>query len=217
MSRARAILIWVSLALVLVVPVAAAATSPLLAWRDPVYIVAGFAGVMGMAFLLIQPLSAGGYLPRLAAQRDRRRLHRAVGAALVVAVVIHVACLWVTSPPDVIDALLFTSPTPFSAWGVVAMWAIFAAALLAAFRRRLRLRWQLWRLGHTALAAVTVMGSVVHAMLIEGTMETVSKAVLCALVLLATVITLAGLRVWAVRTTPRHDKTLRKPSAGPRP
>ena len=29
-------------------------------------------------------------------------------------------------------ALLFVSPTPFSAWGVIAMWAVFTAALLAA-------------------------------------------------------------------------------------
>ena len=33
---------------------------------------------------------------------------------MAVAVVIHVAGLWITSPPDMIDALLFTSPTPFS-------------------------------------------------------------------------------------------------------
>ena len=37
------------------------------------------------------------------------------------------------------------------------------------------------------LAIVIVVGSVVHAILIEGTMETVSKAALCALVLAATV------------------------------
>ena len=38
-----------------------------------------------------------------------------------------------------------------------------------------------------SLAVVIVAGSVVHAMLIEGTMETVSKAALCALVLAATI------------------------------
>ena len=70
-------------------------------------------------------------------------------AVLVVAVVIHVAALWITSPPDVVDALLFASPTPFSAWGVIAMWAVFAAALLAALRRRLRLRPRTWRIAFT--------------------------------------------------------------------
>ncbi len=85
-----------------------------------------------------------------------------------------------------IDALLFVAPTPFSAWGVIAMWAVFAVALLAANRQRWRLRPRNWRLAHSLLAMVIVAGTAVHAILIEGTMETISKAVLCALVLAAT-------------------------------
>ena len=197
MASARAILIWAALAVALLAPVAIAATSPLLAWRQPVYIAAGFAGVIAMGLLLLQPLLAGGYLPGLPVRRSRR-LHGWIGAALVTAVAVHVLGLWLTSPPDVVDALLFRSPTPFSAWGVLAMWAVFAAALLAALRRRLRLRPKVWRLGHAILAAVTVAGSVVHAMLIEGTMGTVSKAVLCALVLAAAVRVLADLRSAAI-------------------
>jgi predicted ferric reductase len=111
-----------------------------------------------------------------------------------------VAGLWVTSPPDMVDALLFVSPTPFSAWGVIAMWALFAAALLALLRRRLHLRFRTWRLGHTTLTSVTVLGSVVHAMLIEGTMEIMTKTALCVLVLSASTKTLADLRVWVIRT-----------------
>jgi len=191
-------LVWPVLVIAVGVPIAAAAASPLLAWRDPVYIAAGFAGVVAMALLVFQPLLAAGRLPGLFAQRGRL-LHRWVGAALVLAVVIHVGALWVTSPPDVIDALLFASPTLFSAWGVIAMWAVFASALLAGLRRRLRLRPRWWRLAHTILAAVIVVGSVVHAMLIEGTMETVSKTALCALVLAATVMAIADLRVWTKR------------------
>ncbi len=197
MSRARKLLIWAVLAIAVVVPIAAAAMSPQLAWRGPVYIAAGFAGVIAMVLLLLQPLLAGGLLPGLAGA-DGRRLHRYVGGSLVAAIVIHVAGLWITSAPDVIDALLFNSPTPFSAWGVIAMWALFAAALLALLRQRLRLRPRIWRLAHTALAGVVVVGSVVHALLIEGTMETVSKVALCALVLMATVKVLADLKVWAV-------------------
>jgi hypothetical protein len=152
-----------------------------------------------MALLLFQPLLAAGRLPGLSAQRGRL-VHRWVGAALVMAVVIHVGALWVTSPPDVIDALLFASPTPFSAWGVIAMWAVFASALLAGLRRRLRLRPRRWRLAHTSLAAGIVVGRVVHAMLIEGTMETVSKTALCAAVVAATVMVIARLRVWEMRS-----------------
>ena len=139
MRLARTILIWAVLASAIAVPIAAAALSPLLAWRDSIYIAAGFAGVIALGLLLVQPLLIGGYLPGLPAHRGRR-VHRWIGAMLVVAVVIHVGGLWITSPPDVIDALLFVSPTPFSAWGVIAMWAIVAIALLVSFRRRLRLR-----------------------------------------------------------------------------
>src|SRR4029079_207502 len=173
MRVARLTLIWALLAAAIFVPIAAAAASPLLEWRGPVYIVAGFAGIFALGLVLVQPLLIGGYLPGLSAYRGRRA-HHWIGGALVLAVVIHVGGLWITSPPDMMDALLFASPTPFSPFGVIAMWAIFAVALLATFRRRLRPR--TWRIAHMLLAIVIVTGSVVHAILIEGTMETVSKA-----------------------------------------
>ena len=189
---ARFILIWAAIAVAIAVPIAAAAVSPQLEWRHPVYIAAGFAGIIALGLLLVQPLAVGGYLPGLSAHGSRR-VHRWIGGILVAAVVIHVGGLWITSPPDVIDALLFASPTPFSVWGVTAMWATFAAALLAALRRRLRLRPQTWRNGHTFLAGIIVVGTMVHALLIEGTMETVSKVALCALVLAATIKVVADL------------------------
>ncbi|GFE63475.1 ferric reductase-like transmembrane domain-containing protein [Litoreibacter roseus] len=193
-DRVRFALIWTALVGVLAVPIAAAATSPLLAWRDPIYILAGFAGIVGMALLLVQPLLIGGLLPGLSGPPGRR-VHRWIGGILVAAVLIHVGALWITSPPDVVDALLLVSPTPFSVWGVIAMWAVFAAALLAALRKRLRLRPRRWRLGHAALAVVTVLGTVAHALLIDGTMETLSKVMLCVLVLAATGKIVAGLKV----------------------
>lgn len=195
-------LIWSIFAVVIATPISAAAMSPLLAWRQPVYIAAGFAGVIAMTLLFVQPLLAGGYLPGLPARRGRR-VHRWTGGALIAAVVVHVAGLWITSPPDMVDALLFSSPTPFSAWGVIAMWAVFGAALLAGFRGRFRQRLRTWRRGHTALISITVIGSVAHAMLIEGTMETVSKSVLCAFTFVVTAKTVADLRAWAIRS--RHN------------
>ena len=189
------VLIWVALVAAIGVPLAVATASPLLAWRGAIYILAGFAGMIALGLMLFQPLLMGGYLPGLSA-RIGRRVHHWVGAALVMAVVIHVGGLWITSPPDMIDALTFVSPTPFSPFGVIAMWAIFAVALLATFRWRLGLRPRTWRIAHMLLAIVIVAASVVHGMLIEGTMETVSKAALCALVLAATVKVMVGLRVW---------------------
>ena len=204
MKLAQAALIWAALAAAICVPIGAAAASPLLEWRGPIYILGGFAGIIALGILLVQPLLIGGYLPGPSAYR-RRRAHLWIGGVLVVAVVVHVAGLWITSPPDMIDALLLTSPTPFSAFGVIAMWAIFAVALLVALRRRLKLRPRTWRIAHTLLAVIIVVGSVVHGLLIEGAMETVSKAALCALVLAATIKVIADLRVWRKRATARGE------------
>ncbi|MEO0937283.1 MAG: ferric reductase-like transmembrane domain-containing protein [Pseudomonadota bacterium] len=184
MTRA---LIWGAVIAALFTPVALAAASPLLQYRSPVYIAAGLTGIGAMCLLLMQPLLALNVLPGLTAGQSRR-LHRASGLALVTLIIAHVAGLWITSPPDVIDALTFTSPTPFSHWGVIAMWAAFAAAALAAARRRLGPR--LWRRAHLALAATIAAGTVAHALLIEGTMEPASKLALTALLSAATAITI---------------------------
>lgn len=210
---AKVTLIWAALAAAIGVPIAIAAASPLLAWRDPLYIMAGFAGIIALGLLLVQPVLIGGYLPGrylpgLSAYRSRRT-HRWIGGLLVVAVLIHVGGLWISSPPDMIDALLFRSPTPFSPFGVIAMWAIFTAALLAALRQRFRLR--TWRIAHTFVAVVIVVVSAIHAILIEGAMETVSKAALCALVLAATVRVVTHLwvkRKQATSPSPGGETTL---------
>ncbi|MEM7379051.1 MAG: ferric reductase-like transmembrane domain-containing protein [Pseudomonadota bacterium] len=196
MLRLRELGPWVALALATGVPLYAAATSPLLQWRDTVYQVAGFAGALALALLLVQPLLAGRLLPGLRAPLSVRA-HRWVGTALVLAVLVHVGGLWITSPPDVIDALSLNSPTPFSLWGVMAMWAVFATAVLALSRRRWRLRPRTWLLCHGSLTVVIVAGTVAHAVLIEGTMATGSKVALCVLVVAAsaTVLMRAARRV----------------------
>ncbi|MEM9344500.1 MAG: ferric reductase-like transmembrane domain-containing protein [Pseudomonadota bacterium] len=192
----RSVAIWAGLGIATLVPIAIAATSPLLQWREPVYIIAGFAGVIALANLLLQPLLAMGVLPGLSAQQTRRT-HRILGALLVAAIVVHVGGLWITSPPDVIDALTFTSPTPFSAWGVIAMWAAFSAAALALIRKRLKIRPTLWRIGHTILVSIIAIGTIIHAILIDGTMGITSKLALCALVALALGLAIRTLRPWA--------------------
>ena len=195
MNRARNILLWFVPLTIIIVALLASAFSPQLAWRRPVYIASGFAGVIGMALLLIQPMIAGQFFPGISAGRGRQ-IHRVAGGLLVFAVIGHVIGLWITSPPDMIDALLLRSPTPFSIWGVVAMWAIFGAALLAIIKARLSLRHRTWRVVHFAFAAVAGVCSVVHAMQIEGSMETVSKTALCVLVLWAIAKIGYDLRIW---------------------
>ena len=72
MADARAAWIWAVVAIAVVMPMAIAAASPLLAWRDPVYIAAGFAGILAMVLLLFQPLLAAGYLTGLPARQIGR-------------------------------------------------------------------------------------------------------------------------------------------------
>ncbi len=197
MPPVRGFLIWGAVALAIFIPLALAATSPFIAWRHWIYTTSGFAGIAALGLMLLQPLLAGGYLPGLP-PRPGRRVHRWIGLALVAMVVIHVGGLWITSAPDVIDALLFVSPTPFSVWGVLAMWAVFAAAFLALLREKLKLGARFWRLGHTALVIIIVVGTILHALLIEGTMEPVSKAALCLLVAAATLKVVLDLRAWVL-------------------
>lgn len=193
--KSRAALTWAALTAALVLPLVAAALSPLLAWRSPIYILASFAGILALGLMLVQPLLALGLLPGVPGRLSRRG-HLWLGAGLGGTVAVHVGALWLTSPPDVVDALLLRSPTPFSLWGVLAMWALFAVALGAALRRRLRPK--TWRRLHMGLVLVIVPGSVVHVLLIDGTMGTVTKGLLCVLVLAAAAHALAVRRAWAL-------------------
>ena len=197
-TRARAALAWGALALFVAVPVIVAAASPLHAYRSAPYVAASLAGVLALGLLLVQPLLAAGWLP--GPRRARlRRWHRLAGTALVVAVVVHVGGLLIASPPDAIDALLLRSPTPFSVWGVTAMWAVAATAALVALRRRVRLRPATWAAVHNALALVVVLGTVIHAVQIEGTMGTASKWALCAAAGAAAVAAVARARLGGLR------------------
>lgn len=191
MPRVLITLVWAAFVALIVLAGCLAARSELLAWREPVYIAAGFAGVAALSLMLCQPLLAAGLVP-IGSTLRARRIHRYVGITLVLAVVLHVAGLWISSPPDVIDALLFVSATPFSIWGVLAMWSVFIAAGLLTVRRRFAPRH--WRLVHKALALITVGGTAAHALMIEGTMEHWSKTALCVLLLLTTVWVFVSLR-----------------------
>jgi len=179
----KTVAIWAVVIATCVLPVWVAAGSPLLQYRQPVYILAGFAGVLGLVCLLVQPLLIVQALPNLHGPRARQ-LHRVVGLVTLLAVIIHVAGLWITSPPDVVDALLLRSATPFSIYGVLAMWAVFLTAFVAVLRKRLRLSPRVWRVFHGAMACLIIVTTTVHAWMIDGAMGILSKAgMLCAVCL----------------------------------
>lgn len=178
----RPVLVWAGLLAALVVPLGLTLASPYLAYRDAVHVLGGVFGVVALGLLLPQALLIAGVLP-LSGQ-GARRLHRWTGAAVAATVGLHIAALWITSPQDMADAVLFRAPTLFSVWGVLASWALIATAVIALARHRLRVRW--WRIVHGALSALLVAGSIAHAMPIIGMMEPVSKAALCLMVGTAT-------------------------------
>jgi predicted ferric reductase len=192
--RFATFLIWLAQIAAVAVPVLMATASPYLAYRNFAYIVGGFAGIIALALLVFQPLLAAGYLPGPGVARERR-WHRWIGATIVLCVALHLAGLFVTSPPDTLDALLLVAPTPFSVYGVVALWGILATAILVAVRGRLRIGYRSWSLVHNGLALVVVVATVVHALQIEGAMEYLSKWALCLLALATTAVTLTELRV----------------------
>lgn len=191
----------------MIVPIVIAAASPYLEYRSVPYLVGGFAGIVGLSLLFMQPLLQAGYLAGSEGPTGRQ-WHRSIGVLIVVAVALHVGGLYVTSPPDALDALLLVSPTPFSVYGVIAMWGVVVTAILVLLRRRLGLRYPVWRLIHNGLAAVVVVSTVVHAVQIEGAMEPWSKWTLCVLVVVSTSVTLLDLRlVRPLRRWRRHRPT----------
>ncbi len=191
-------LVWPAAVIAALLPLVAAAQSPLLAWRDPIYIAAGFFGILALSLMVFQPLLAAGWLPGLTT-RAARQIHRGIGAAIILCVLLHVVGLWVTSPPDVVDALLLRSPTPFALWGVIALWALIATAGLVILRDRAVLPWRRWRQAHSALAVVIIAATVLHAVLIQGTMEPYSKAALSVLLAAMAVLAFWRLGIWGRR------------------
>ncbi len=188
------VVIWAALACAVMFPIWSAAASPLLAYRSPIYITGGMAGIAALAILLIQPLLAAGYLPGLR-KPTMSRWHKRLGAVLVASVALHVGGLYLASPQDALDALLLVSPTPFSIYGVTAMWALVLTVLLVAARGRLCLRPSAWNVLHNGLALVVVVGTVIHALMIEGAMGANSKLILCLCVLGATAGAVLHLRI----------------------
>ena len=169
-------------------------TSPFLAGRNPAYIIASASGIVCLSLFVLQPILAALYLPGLNGPRART-WHRVTGSAIVLAVLLHVGGLYVSSPPDALDALLLTSPTPFSVYGVIALWGVLLTAALVAFRKRLPLRYSTWRIAHNAIAFIIITATVIHALQIEGTMEPVSKWMICIGVLAITTLILLDLRI----------------------
>jgi len=177
-------LLWGLSVCIVFVPFALAAASPLQAARESVYIAGALAGVLALSLLFVQPLLAAGFLPGISPSRERR-WHRWLGGALLLTVALHVIGLYLASPDDMLDALLLVAPTPFSLYGVIALWAVVLIALSAILRSRARAHLAMWNRIHSLLAVIVVGSSLVHVWMIDGSMNSLSKTVTCISIALA--------------------------------
>ena len=174
--------IWAAM----VVPIALATTSPYLAYRVPLYIAAGFAGIVAMSLFVLQPLLECP-VRALIAPATARRWHRIIGASILILILAHAVGLYFVSPPDTIDASLLRAPTWFSLFGVVALWGAVLTALLAMTRLKLPMRPRSWERLHQSIASIIVIATALHAIQIEGAMEVMSKTLLAGTIVAATV------------------------------
>jgi predicted ferric reductase len=176
---------WAVLLLLIVGPIVVAAFSPLLKSRELIYVIGGLSGVVALSLLLVQPLLAIGYLTSVSLIKQRR-WHQWSGTLLVVSIALHIAALYITSPDDITDALLLRSATPFSVYGVIALWGVLLIAMLVAFRSKIKIPIKRWKTIHAIIAAISVVASIIHALWIQGAMGAVSKWVLCGTIVFAT-------------------------------
>ena len=161
-----------------VVPLAAAALSPLQVGRDVTWVLGALAGVLALALATVQVLLPTPWLGDVLAGLDVR-IHKTVGLTLAAVVVGHVLGLYLYSPDDVRDALLLQTPT-YSRLGVLSAWSVGLSIALALARNRLGLVYADWQILHSALAVAIVGTAVGHALMIRGTLDGPAELLLCA-------------------------------------
>jgi predicted ferric reductase len=123
-------------------------------------------------------------------------VHRSVGLVLLGLVLAHVAVVVVPNPRHLayLD-LVHASPTMRS--GTIATIALILLAVTALLRRRLRLPYRLWRVGHVVLTAVALAGAALHVVLMDNLVHADGLSIWFAAVAAAVVAVLA-LR-WVLR------------------
>ena len=196
---------WLLSALTAILPIGAAAASPLLGGREWLWITGGMAGVVALSLLAVQPLLVAA-APALLAPKAGVTWHRVGGIAIMAMVALHIGALYAYSPDDVTDILLLSAPTSFSIYGVIGLWCLILTALLTAVRRIYRLSYTAWRIAHSVLAVLLVGASVIHTIQIEGAMEAYSKLAIC---IVAMALTTAGVLEVNVLSRLRRRRKLR--------
>ena len=192
--RIAALVLWAGLVVAMVAPVLIAAGSPYLAYRNLPYIVGGFAGIVCLSLFVIQPLLAAGYLPGVPSPGSADGTAGSARRSSL-CVLLHVGGLYLTSPRTRSMRCCWSRRRRSRSTACWRCGASSATAVLVALRRRSGLRYATWFFIHNALALVVVVATVIHALQIEGAMETLSKWLVCLAALATTLVVLLDLRV----------------------
>lgn len=171
-------LLWVALALIVAMPLAASLLSPLQAGRAVPWVWGTLAGVAALSLLVVQLLLPSGWSYR-ALYAQNLRWHRRLGLVVTGLVVTHIGGLYLYSPDDIGDALVLQAPT-YSRLGVLAAWCMVLSVGLALARRRLPLQRDDWQIMHSTLAVAITGLAVGHVVMLEGTLDGPVEWVLCA-------------------------------------
>jgi 3-phenylpropionate/trans-cinnamate dioxygenase ferredoxin reductase subunit len=184
-------------AAVFVAPVVArlATTGAEPVWRQLADIT-GLLALSGLVCAAVLP-SRVRSLTRAFGIEDVLDVHRFVGVAAGVLVLVHLACIVAMNPAQValLDPALNGPPAKAAS---IATGALVMLVALAAVRRRLNQRYEVWRWMHVLLAIATLAGSALHVYWLDHLLEVRSMQLI--FVLLALVVTAVLAHRWVWRT-----------------
>lgn len=120
-------------------------------------------GFMGMAQVLIQFLLVARFKSITAPYGIDIILyyHRQIGAIALLAILAHPAILIIRNPA-LAELLNPFGGTTASRWGLLAAGMLIPVVALSWFRRKLRLGYEVWRIGHLALSLLAVAAALTH-------------------------------------------------------
>ena len=131
-------------------------------------------------------------------------VHRFIGVISGVLVLVHLACVLAANPAQValLDPALNGPPAQAAS---VATAALVALVVLAASRRRLNTRYEVWRWGHVLLSITVLVGSALHVLWLNHLLQQRPMQLIFLLLLLAVAAVLAHRWVWRTLLDPSTE------------
>jgi predicted ferric reductase len=148
---------------VLVAPLALIAGVAKAGAQGPLVVFADALGFAGLSLLVLQILISGRWsaTTRAFGLRPVLALHRQVGAAVLVVVVVHVVVLVIDDPSRLALLDPRTAP-PRARAGMVALLGMVVLAGTSIWRRRLGLNYERWRAVHLTCTALVIAAAFAH-------------------------------------------------------